>query len=84
MPADADDPMVGPPRTTTAREWEVFVRADVSEPLRRAGSVTAATAETAREAATDLFDRHANALWLCPADEVHRVSLTGESPEGSP
>lgn len=69
------------PRSDGEREWEVFVRESRSEPLRHAGSVTAPTEETAREVAGPLFDHAAEAIWLCPADEVARYAerALGES-----
>jgi rSAM-partnered protein len=62
------------PRGDDVREWELFLREDVSDPLRHVGSVSAPDAETAREQATTLFDWTAEALWLCPADAVERFS----------
>jgi rSAM-partnered protein len=58
----------GPP------EWEVFVREDADDPLRHAGSVSAPTADAARERAATLFGWAASATWLCPADAVVRES----------
>lgn len=54
------------------REWEVFLRESPGEPMQHVGSVSAATAETARAHAERLFGRFADALWLCPADAVDR------------
>jgi rSAM-partnered protein len=62
------------PRSDGEREWEVFVRESTADPLRHAGSVTAPTAATAREVAEPLFEHAADALWLCPSDEVVRVA----------
>ena len=63
---------VDAPRGATSREWEVFVRTAVEEPLSHAGSVSAPSAEIAHEQATQLFGHEATALWLCPADETRR------------
>jgi len=60
------------PRADRTREWELFVREEPGEALRHAGSVSAPTAELAREQATTLFGFAAETLWLCPADETHR------------
>jgi rSAM-partnered protein len=65
------------PRSATEREWEVFAREDGT--LRHVGSVTAPAADVAHEEATTLFGWASEAVWLCPADEVHRYS-TGETP----
>ncbi|MEF8851786.1 MAG: Htur_1727 family rSAM-partnered candidate RiPP [Haloarculaceae archaeon] len=62
----------GEPRGDRTREWELFLRESSAEPLRHAGSVSAPTAEVAREQATTLFGFAAETLWLCPADETVR------------
>jgi len=64
---------VDAPRGDTSREWEVFCRETESEPLTHVGSVSAPTADIAREQAATLFEHAAAALWLCPADETVRV-----------
>ena len=90
--SDPDDGAVGidaavdAPRGDVTREWELFVREESSEPLRHAGSVSAPTAEIAREQAAQLFGWSAETLWLCPADETRRftaedVSLAGRTAE---
>lgn len=78
------------PRSATGREWEVFVREDTEGPLKHVGSVTAATADTAHEHASSLFDWAARDVWLCPADETRRYTThtlgdarSGEPEEGS-
>jgi len=53
-------------------EWEVFLRESPDEPMTHVGSVSAATADAAREDAAALFGRFADDLWLCPAAEVTR------------
>jgi rSAM-partnered protein len=63
----------GEPRADRTREWELFVRESSDESLRHAGSVSAPTAEIAREQATTLFGFAAETLWLCPADETVRL-----------
>jgi len=68
---------VDDPRGDRTREWELFVRDAPGEPLRHAGSVSAPTAEIAREQATRLFGWTAEALWLCPADETRRFAADG-------
>jgi rSAM-partnered protein len=63
------------------REWEVFRREAIDEPLVHVGSVTAADPETGHERAAALFGDAAG-LWLCPADAVARfevATLEGES-----
>lgn len=70
---DRPDYEVDAPRGATSREWEVFVRTAVEEPLTHAGSVSAPSAEIAHEQASQLFGRDAVVLWLCPADETRRV-----------
>ncbi|MHC3378162.1 Htur_1727 family rSAM-partnered candidate RiPP [Haloarcula sp. H-GB5] len=66
------DHEVDAPRGATSREWEVFVREDTADPLTHVGSVSAPSADIAREQAASLFARTAVTLWLCPADETHR------------
>jgi rSAM-partnered protein len=61
-------------RADGAIEWEVFVRAETSEPLQHVGSVTAPSADIAHEEATKLFAWYASDVWLCPAGEMHRYS----------
>lgn len=61
------------PRADRTREWELFVREEREDTLRHAGSVSAPTAEVAREQATTLFGFAAETLWLCPADETVRL-----------
>jgi len=61
------------PRATTGREWELFVREGLAEPLGHAGSLTAPTRAVAREQARQLLGWTAADVWLCPADEVERV-----------
>jgi rSAM-partnered protein len=65
-----------PPRGGTSREWELFYRASPPEPLTHVGSVSAPTADIAREQASKLFG-DADALWLCPADETVRLQSEG-------
>ena len=62
------------PRGDTTPEWEVFLRADRSESLRHVGSVSAPSAEIAREQATDLFGWTAHTLWVCRAQDVARFT----------
>jgi rSAM-partnered protein len=64
---------VDEPRADDGREWEAFVR-ETDGPLRHVGSVTAPSAGIAREQATTLFGHAAEAIWLCPADEVERLT----------
>ncbi|MBV0901900.1 Htur_1727 family rSAM-partnered candidate RiPP [Haloarcula salina] len=66
------DHEVDAPRGATSREWEVFVREATADPLTHVGSVSAPSADVAREQAASLFGRTAVALWLCPADETRR------------
>lgn len=70
-----DDSQSGRSRVDRAnadtREWEVFRRDAVDEPLVHVGSVTAPSAEVGHEQAATLFDDAAG-LWLCPADVVAR------------
>jgi rSAM-partnered protein len=61
------------PRADETREWELFVCESSEESLRHAGSVSAPTADIAREQATTLFGFAAETLWLCPADETVRL-----------
>lgn len=71
--ADGGFERLDEPRGDRTREWELFVRESSEEPLRHAGSVSAPTAEVAREQATTLFGFAAETLWLCPADETVRL-----------
>ena len=73
MSDDSLSVTVDEPRDAVSREWELFVRESPEEPLTHAGSVSAPSADIAREQATQLFEWTAEALWLCPADEVERV-----------
>lgn len=57
-------------------EWELFVRETAAEPMRHVGSVSAPTADDARERATELFGRFAVDVWLCPASAVERGEVT--------
>ncbi|EMA32927.1 Htur_1727 family rSAM-partnered candidate RiPP [Haloarcula japonica] len=66
------DHEVDAPRGATSREWEVFVREDTADPLTHVGSVSAPSADIAREQAAALFARTAVTMWVCPADETHR------------
>jgi len=70
---------VDEPRDAVSREWELFVREDGEDPLTHAGSVSAPSAEIAREQARKLFDWTAEALWLCPAEAVERWQTTDAS-----
>ncbi len=70
---DAFDHTVTASRGATTREWEVFCRESEPEPLTHVGSVSAPTADVAREQAASLFGHAAATLWLCPADETVRV-----------
>ncbi|WP_436932167.1 Htur_1727 family rSAM-partnered candidate RiPP [Halosimplex halobium] len=83
---DSDDPVPGDgaldatvdaPRGDVTREWELFVREESGEPLTHAGSVSAPSAEIAREQAARLFGWSAETLWLCPADETRRFAADG-------
>lgn len=65
------------PRATTGREWDVFV-SEGDDPPRHAGSVSAPTVDVAREQATRLLGWSADHVWLCPADEIERVSTTDQ------
>ncbi|WP_049930772.1 Htur_1727 family rSAM-partnered candidate RiPP [Halosimplex carlsbadense] len=93
-PADRDpgdpplDAAVDAPRGDVTREWELFVRETTGDPLTHTGSVSAPSAEIAREQAERLFGWTAETLWLCPADETRRfaadgVSLSGRTEEAS-
>lgn len=62
---------VDQPRGRDEREWEVFVRETGAKPLTHVGSVTAPDEERAHEQAETLFS-DAVAVWLCPANAVHR------------
>ena len=73
------DATVDAPRGDVTREWELFLREASSDPLRHAGSVSAPTAEIAREQAAQLFGWTAETLWLCPADETRRFTTDGGS-----
>ncbi|RDI71050.1 Htur_1727 family rSAM-partnered candidate RiPP [Halopelagius longus] len=68
-------------RPDAGREWELFVREEAAGPLRHVGSVTGRTAAVAREQGESLFGWTAEAMWLCPADEVRRVG--GRSLDGA-
>ncbi|SEG52711.1 Htur_1727 family rSAM-partnered candidate RiPP [Halobellus limi] len=72
------------PRGDTTPEWEVFLRADRSESLRHVGSVSAPSADVAREQASSLFGWTAHTLWVCPAEDVVRFTERelGESRSG--
>lgn len=79
------DHEVDAPRGATSREWELFVSEAAGEPLSHVGSVSAPTAEVAREQATALFGDSAERLWLCPADETRRFQTADQAlvPDGS-
>jgi len=68
---------VDAPRGDVSREWELFVRESTDDPLTHAGSVSAPSAEIAREQAEWLFGWTAETLWLCPADETRRFAADG-------
>ena len=68
---------VDAPRGDVTREWELFVREGTDEPLVHAGSVSAPSADVAREQASTLFGFAAETLWLCPADETRRFAADG-------
>jgi rSAM-partnered protein len=68
---------VDDPRGDRTRAWELFVRESPEDPLRHAGSVSAPTAEIAREQAAQLFGWTAGTVWLCPADEARRFAADG-------
>ncbi|SFF97859.1 rSAM-partnered protein, Htur_1727 family [Halopelagius inordinatus] len=81
-----DDETARAPRADTGREWELFVREEAADSLRHVGSVNAPTAAAAREHAESLFGWTAEAMWLCPADEVRRTggrTLGGDGDEES-
>lgn len=69
----ADRTRVDEPRADGTPEWEVFLRESACEPLRHAGSVTAPSADLAREQAGALFP-DAGTLWLCRTDRVARFT----------
>jgi rSAM-partnered protein len=71
------DHEVDAPRGATSREWELFVGEASDAPLTHVGSVSAPSADIAREQATALFGDDAVRLWLCPADETRRFQ-TGD------
>lgn len=58
--------------TTRDGEWEVFVRADGDDQVRRVGSVVAADASAAHELATRLYAWYAPEVWVVPARAVVR------------
>lgn len=70
---------VDEPRDAVSREWELFVREDADAPLTHAGSVSAPSVAIAREQAQQLFAFSAEALWLCPADDVERYQTEQSS-----
>jgi len=70
---------VDEPRDAVTREWELFVREDADGPLTHAGSVSAPSADIAREQAAQLFEWTAETLWLCPSEEVERVQTDAVS-----
>ncbi|MES3516549.1 MAG: Htur_1727 family rSAM-partnered candidate RiPP [Natronomonas sp.] len=63
-----------PERAGETAQWEVFIRERPTDDLRHAGSVTAATVESAHDHAGTLFDDPAT-VWLCPASELTRFSV---------
>lgn len=65
-------------------EWEVFVREAETDPLQHVGSVSAPSAEVAREEATDLFAWCATDVWLCPAAETRRYSTRSLGADADP
>ncbi|QLH78037.1 rSAM-partnered protein [Halosimplex rubrum] len=71
------DATVDAPRGDVTREWELFVREATGDPLTHAGSVSAPSAEIAREQAAQLFAWSAETMWLCPADETRRFAADG-------
>lgn len=79
MPDETLAVTVDEPRDAVTREWELFVREGPDEPLTHAGSVSAPSADIAREQAAQLFEWAAAALWLCPADEIERVQTDDAS-----
>jgi rSAM-partnered protein len=62
------------PRSDTTPEWEVFLRADRSDPLRHVGSVSAPSAAVARKQADSLFGWTAHTLWICRTEDVVRFT----------
>ncbi|WP_275739787.1 MULTISPECIES: Htur_1727 family rSAM-partnered candidate RiPP [unclassified Halorhabdus] len=71
--ADGRREVIDQPRGRHSREWEVFVRETVEDPLTHVGSVTAAEKATAREQAETLFS-DVVAVWLCPGSAVQRYA----------
>ncbi|ACV10920.1 conserved hypothetical protein [Halorhabdus utahensis DSM 12940] len=69
--ADGRPEAIDQPRGRDSREWEVFVRETVEDPLRHVGSVTADEKATAREQAESLFGDVVT-VWLCPGSAVAR------------
>lgn len=59
------------PRGRNSREWEVFVRETVEDPLSHVGSVTADEKETALEQAEALFSDVVS-VWLCPSSAIDK------------
>ena len=72
------DHEVDAPRGATSREWELFVSEESDAPLTHVGSVSAPSADVAREQATALFGHAATRLWLCPADETRRFQTADQ------
>ena len=72
--SDSKRMRVTEPRGDTTPEWEVFLRADQSESMRHVGSVSAPSADVAREQASSLFGWTAHTLWICPAEDVARFT----------
>jgi rSAM-partnered protein len=72
------------PRDGTEVEWELFVRSETDGPLRHVGSVTAPDADIAYESGAKLFDRFANDIWVCRADDMHRFSTHTLDENASP
>lgn len=62
------------PRSSTATEYEVFVRESGESPMRHVGSVTAGSPEGAHEHASKLFGWFATDVWVCPADAMTRFA----------
>jgi rSAM-partnered protein len=85
MTSDERTRVENAPRSATGREWEVFVREGDDDPLKHVGSVTAATADTAHEHASSLFEWAARDVWLSPADETQRYTThaLGEADEAT-
>lgn len=73
------DHEVDAPRGATSREWELFVSEDSDAPLSHVGSVSAPSADIAREQAAALFGDSAERLWLCPADETRRFQTADQA-----